>query len=124
MNVSKILASPTITTNVLRILAPRLPQIGASLLVQRGWSLRSRQSHRFYSEKANNETPLKKEGESTRKASDEATASSNDNAAPPLSSNTNDKNKQPNVAVSHAMLATREQEANKDLTSPDAQAAF
>nr|2MV3_A Chain A, Mitochondrial inner membrane i-AAA protease supercomplex subunit YME1 [Saccharomyces cerevisiae S288C] len=28
------------------------------------------------------------------------------------------------VAVSHAMLATREQEANKDLTSPDAQAAF
>lgn len=124
MNVSKILVSPTVTTNVLRIFAPRLPQIGASLLIQKKWALRSKKFYRFYSEKNSGEMPPKKEADSSGKASNKSTISSIDNSQPPPPSNNNDKTKQANVAVSHAMLATREQEANKDLTSPDAQAAF
>lgn len=121
MSITSLLTSPAVGSGMVKILAPRLPLVGCALLSRYGKRQMHRMSlqsslvngRRFYAKDADKKPDERVAGEanaSTRPVGEAAKNTSNMGASSP--------------AVSHAILATKEQEANKGLSNPDAQAAF
>lgn len=120
MSLSKVLASTAMGVGAVKMITPRLPMLGFALLSRNSVSRLQNRSlqggqliyRRSYAKSSTEGKEPSKNG---------APASSG--AAVPLSSSAGSA-KATSQTVSHAILATKEQEANKDLTNPDAQADF
>lgn len=112
-----LLSSPAVGGGLVKILAPRLPLVGSALIARYG----RRQMHRltlqssllsgrrFYAKSVDDKGPepaKSEENETKRPVGEAANAGTS------------------SQIVSHAILAKKEQEANKGLANPDAQAAF